>query len=575
MPGRRGALGARWIVALVTAVGAAGLGLATSAQPAADAASDEATGGSAGLDALELRGRAIYRRGIDPEAGDGQRIMALMGGAEGIEVPAAALPCASCHGRDGRGRPEGGVLPSDITWPTLTRPYTVERLGGRTHPPYTEESLVRAISLGIDPAGNELDPTMPRYRLSRGDAEALVSYMRRLGAEPEPGVTDDRVVLATLVPREPLEPVARAVRGVLEAYFAERNEAGGVYGRSIELVAVEAGASRGATRARLERLLETDPPFALVAPMLEGLDEEVLEVAAEHELPIIGALSSRPFGGTRPVPPPRYAFYLMSGLADQARALAVWAGSARRPAEEGAEATEVAPWAMLAPRPPPGAEDRALPVVEAVVDESRRQRVPEVSVGRFSSGAHDAAAFVRRFQDTGADTLVLLGDAHEGSRILTEAERAGWRPRVLLPSAGPLRALLGEGGAVPYYGGTLAVALPLLPDSISLDPATAEDLERLTRAGVAEAAPSVVRRSALASAELATEALRRVGRELTRERLVDELETFRDVATGYVSAVTFDPNRRIGARGAHVVVSEVTEDGRRIPLEPVGWVAVD
>jgi hypothetical protein len=146
---------------------------------------------------------------------------------------------------------------------------------------------------------------------------------------------------------------------------------------------------------------------------------------------------------------------------------------------------------------------------------------------------------------------------------------------VLLPSAGPLRALLGEGGAGPYYGGTLAVALPLLPDSISLDETTAAALERLTEAGDAAAAPSVVRRSALASAELMMEALRRIGRELTRERLVDELETFHEVRTGYVPAVTFDPNRRIGARGAYVVVSEVAEDGRRSPLEPAGWVGVD
>ena len=87
--------------------------------------------GAAELTPQEQRGRQIYRDGASPSGGE---IVALLGDAN-IELPASSVPCASCHGRDGRGRPEGGVAPSDLRWESLTRPYGVTHPGGRTHPP--------------------------------------------------------------------------------------------------------------------------------------------------------------------------------------------------------------------------------------------------------------------------------------------------------------------------------------------------------------------------------------------------------------------------------------------------------
>ena len=65
----------------------------------------------------EQRGRQIYLRGVNAA---GQDIVATMGNptvASGntpaAEIPAAYLACVSCHGRDGAGKPEGGVRPSN------------------------------------------------------------------------------------------------------------------------------------------------------------------------------------------------------------------------------------------------------------------------------------------------------------------------------------------------------------------------------------------------------------------------------------------------------------------------------
>src|SRR5712672_2748709 len=60
------------------------------------------------LTAQEQRGRQLYREG-----GYGTNITATLG-QESLSLPATKVPCASCHGPDGLGRPEAGVVPSDI-----------------------------------------------------------------------------------------------------------------------------------------------------------------------------------------------------------------------------------------------------------------------------------------------------------------------------------------------------------------------------------------------------------------------------------------------------------------------------
>ena len=65
------------------------------------------------------RGRHIFSQG---EKSSTEMITANVGAAS-IPIPATALPCAGCHGRDGKGRAEGGVRPSNITWSNLTKEY--------------------------------------------------------------------------------------------------------------------------------------------------------------------------------------------------------------------------------------------------------------------------------------------------------------------------------------------------------------------------------------------------------------------------------------------------------------------
>ena len=72
----------------------------------------------------------------------------------------------------------------DITWHILTEEEEHEEDPGQEeheeHPPYTEETLKRAIVEGVNPAGERLDDEMPRGRMSEQDLDDLVEFMKSL-----------------------------------------------------------------------------------------------------------------------------------------------------------------------------------------------------------------------------------------------------------------------------------------------------------------------------------------------------------------------------------------------------------
>ncbi len=72
----------------------------------------------------------------------------------------------------------------NITWHVLSQKEGHEEEPGETeheeHPPYTEEALKRAITRGVDPAGEPLDDEMPRWRMSGQDLDELVEFIKTL-----------------------------------------------------------------------------------------------------------------------------------------------------------------------------------------------------------------------------------------------------------------------------------------------------------------------------------------------------------------------------------------------------------
>ncbi len=51
---------------------------------------------------------------------------------------------------------------------------------GEEHPPYTDATIKQAITDGLNPAGDPLDHTMPRWQMSERDLDDLLEFLKTL-----------------------------------------------------------------------------------------------------------------------------------------------------------------------------------------------------------------------------------------------------------------------------------------------------------------------------------------------------------------------------------------------------------
>lgn len=157
-------------------------------------------------------------------------------GALGVSLPAASFSCNTCHGEDGRGRAERGVVPSDLRQSVLKRDRLVVATGERGRAAYTQRSFFTALTDGIDPSGNILDETMPRFDLSEEQAKAIWEYLDKLDAPIDVGLSDEKLMIGVFQSQNESVAAKEAVTSILEAFRTRLNDTGGIYGRNLELV---------------------------------------------------------------------------------------------------------------------------------------------------------------------------------------------------------------------------------------------------------------------------------------------------------------------------------------------------
>jgi len=177
---------------------------------------------SADDDYLLEAGRRIYMDGMLPS---GEPLTAEV--IRDVRVVGDQVICGKCHRRSGLGASEGQeVVPpvvGEILFNPLQLPTSKPPEPPVLRPAYTRASLVAAIRDGVGADGEPLNVLMPRYPLSDDDMESLIRYLESLNLEPDPGVTDEELHLATIVTDDAPPDAASAMLAVMETYLAQKN----------------------------------------------------------------------------------------------------------------------------------------------------------------------------------------------------------------------------------------------------------------------------------------------------------------------------------------------------------------
>jgi ABC-type branched-subunit amino acid transport system substrate-binding protein len=484
------------------------------------------------LEADETRGKQIYVQGT---SASGDEINAVVGD-EGVILPGSALTCASCHGYDGLGRPEGGVLPPDIRWSQLAKTYGHVHEDGRRHAAFDEANFALMMRAGLDPSDNLLDRVMPLYQMSDQDLADLIAYMKRLESDLDPGVEDGRIQVASLLPLEgPAGALGQAMAQVMHAYFAEVNEQGGMFGRRVELLVVPFGESAEASIDKLRQAFAAEGIFSLVGAYTVGLDEPILELLREDNVPLVGPFTLDPGDSFVDAA----AFYLYPGFDEQACVLA------DRAIADGADATRVH---VVGPD-----GDRGDRFVRAVQDQLRQGYGGDVpATQRYPTGEFDAAGLADRVRDNASEALIFFGHQVDLEALLAALAAKGSSPNVYVLSSFISRPLY---GAPMEFNRKIFVAYPTFTSDITADGRA--NYQALAERHALPREHIQAQIAALAAAKVLLEGLRRAGRDLSRERLVVGIEALYTFQTGLTPPLTYGPNRRIGARGAHVLAVDI------------------
>jgi ABC-type branched-subunit amino acid transport system substrate-binding protein len=462
---------------------------------------------SAELSEQALRGKRIY---VGGESESGTPINALVARG-GTSISASILPCVGCHGDDGKGRPEGGVVPPDITWNKLTASYGHEHAYGRSHPAFDERSVAAAIIAGIDPANNALDAAMPKYDISEADMADLIVYLQHIEDDLDPGLTEDTIRIGSILPMpDSMQGLGLAMKQVLDAYFTDVNASGGIHGRNIELVVADYKPDGAQSAWQARDLLQQQSVFAMVSGYAAGIEPQIAKLAEELEVPMIGG--SRRIAVVRPT------------------------GQIYDLALERVEAELKAKGEIL-----------ALPLM-------------------YQPPFFDATDVAQMLNKKGIDTVLFFGQASDLKRLASEASELDWRPDLLLPGVFANKSMF---EISEQFAGRVFVAYSSMPSDHTARGVQA--FEKLHRDHGIDYQHSTAQISAYVAAEVLVESLKRAGKSLSREKLLTALESLADFQPGLMPSISYNRSRRIGAFGGYVVKLDLQN---RNFAEASNWVSL-
>jgi branched-chain amino acid transport system substrate-binding protein len=375
-------------------------------------------------------------------------------------------------------------------------------------------------------------------------------------AAQAPGVSDGEVLFGQVAPFSgAARELGRQMKVGLDVAFAAANEAGGVAGRKVKLVAFDDGYEPSRTLAAMKELAEKRRVLGFVGNVGTPTTAVALPYALERGMVFLGA-----FTGTKLLrndPPDRFVFNLRASYQEETAAVVKYLLEVRRfrPAQVAVFAQEDAfgddgfagvAKTMRRYRQDPakllrvGYKRNTVDVTEAVktVVKNAPHLRAVVMVGTYRA----CAKFIEKVKESGAQ-LVFTNVSFVGSNELAE-------------ELVPLGARFADGVIV-----TQVVPLPT-----SSATAILRYREALARHTPGER-PDFISLEGYLAGTLLVEALKRAGKNLTSDTLVEALEGIRGLDLGIGVPLTFGPSEHQASHRVWGTVLDGTGAYKTLDLE--------
>jgi len=351
----------------------------------------------------------------------------------------------------------------------------------------------------------------------------------------ETGVTADTILLGqSAALTGPTAVLGKQMNAGARLYFDYVNKQGGVFGRTIELKALDDMYEPDEAVKNTKKLIEEDRVFALFGYVGTPTSQAVLPLVNQAHVPFFA-----PFTGAQSLrdPQSRYVFHVRAGYDEETAAIV------RQIRTTGLKRIAVVYNDDAYGRSGIAGIEQAIKKLPA---DSGVQLVAQESVIRNTVEIGDAMQAAMKAKP---DAVVLISAYRTVGAFVKEALRRGYSGQFYNVSFVGTQALAKEVG--PQGSGVIISQVMPHPGNATM-PVVREYL-RLLQASGKQNEFDYASIEGFIAAKAFVEGLRRAGRDLTRDRFVAALESMRNVDLGGF-IVQFSPDNHVGSKFVEMTI---------------------
>lgn len=329
-----------------------------------------------------------------------------------------------------------------------------------------------------------------------------------------------------------LSLLGQNVRDGVEVAFAEINDAGGVNGRKLQLIAEDDGYEPMRTIAAARKLVEQDKVAALLAVTGTAPSAALLPFVTESRTPLLFPYA---FAHALTAPLNRDVFTTLPEVRVQMKVLASYI-------LKELKQTKVAAIYQN--------DDFGQDAVAGLEESFGREKVALVKLP-FDRGTTNFSGVVAQAKEAGVEHVVFLGIPKDAALVMREAHNLGWKPQFSGHNA------LGDPQtfqlAGPLVEGAIAVAVMEPLDS---DKPAVKAFIAAQQRYKPNTKPTTYSMHGYQSGKLFAEILKRTGGKTDEASIVGALEGLKSYDTGLMAPLSFSPDQHAGALAGAIMRAE-------------------
>lgn len=324
-----------------------------------------------------------------------------------------------------------------------------------------------------------------------------------------PGVTDNSILIGSCSALDgPAHFLGRQTVLGASAYLHMINDAGGVFGRKIQLEAFDDGYDPDRAPACFKRMTK-EGVFALGFFVGTPTAKVYVPLAEEEKIPVVGLFT----GAQLLYEPLKHDIIsVRASYYDETREQVdrLWAANIRK-------------IGVIYQDDPFGKA-----VLDGVILAIQKHHSVTAALGTFTRNSVDVQAGLKQVMATRPEAVIIAGPYAPAAAIVKQAHAEGWRPQFLTVSFVGTEEFIKEAGA-DAEGTIITQVMP--PYDRTEYPTVDLYRKSLTKYSPGEA-PTFVSLEGFVDAMVLVEGLKRAGKDLTREKFIEGIESIHDMNAG-------------------------------------------